>query len=194
MPSSPAVRPLTLQEARAVYQQHLTRDFQRSERKPWSRIEDALGRGRYLCLGLFCQDALAGYAFFASLPDETEGRNYLLDYFAVLPALRGRGLGSDFLRRMLPLIPDARCILCEAENPDYAEDAAEKARQESRLRFYRRSGVADTGVTARVYGVEYRILLFPGAEKSSAEIRGLYEAFYHSFFPPAVYRQQVLIR
>lgn len=188
------IRTLAEHEARDVYQQHLTRDFLPSERKPWSRIEAALARGDYRCLGMMQEEALLAYAFFASLPGEKGSRDYLLDYFAILPAHRGRGLGSDFLHRMRDCLPDARHILCEAENPDYTEDSAEKALRERRLRFYRRGSVMDTGVAARIYGVEYRILAFPGAGESICDIRALYSAFYHSFFPPRLYSRQVLIR
>lgn len=193
--SERCVRPLTLPEIREVYRVHIARDFPPDEIKPWARIAALLERERYLCLGLWDGGVMKGYAFYASLPAREEGTDYLLDYFAVLPAWRNQGLGGHCLSLLRAALPEDACVIGEAENPDFASLPEEEDLRRRRLQFYLRNGVADTGVTARVWGVEYRILAFgPRLPRSPEEVRGLYAAFYHSFFPPALYRQKVLIR
>ncbi len=148
---------------------------------------------RYVCLGFYEAAGLRGYGFFATLPAENGGLHYLLDYFAILPAYRGQGLGAAFLPAMLARLPDAASVIGEAENPACAANEADRALRERRIRFYLRCGVRDTGVTACVWGVEYRLLFFGGRALSQDAVRRVYGAFYRSFFPPALYAQKVRI-
>ena len=187
------IRLLSLEDAKSVYHRDVTRDFPPDERKPWPTIERLMRADRYVCQGLYEDADLRGYGFFAALPAEDGGWDYLLDYFAVLPGERNRGLGAAFLSPMLACLPNASSVIGEAENPDHAENEADRSLRERRMRFYLRCGVRDTGVTACVWGVEYRLLLFAGHALSPDAIRRLYEAFYRSFFPPAIYAQQVRI-
>ena len=188
------LRPLSVQEAKAVYSRHLVAHFPPAEVKPFFAIRNRLQRGAYLCLGAWMAGEMAGYAFFASQPGEAGKTDYLLDYFAVLPPLRGRGLGSQMIGQMRQQLPNAGCVICEADDPDGARDAQEKAVREKRLRFYSRNGILETGVCAQVYGVDYRILDFhPDAGHTAHQIRRLYAAFYHSFFPDWLYEKKVFI-
>ena len=111
------IRELTIKEIRQTYKEHLRRDFPAEERKPLAMIERSYRRGDYLCLGAFEDGRMTGYAFFVFC-----GRNCLLDYYAVLPDLRGRGIGSEFLKRMTDtaLTDRADILLIEVENPRYA--------------------------------------------------------------------------
>ena len=173
----------------------MTEDFPPAELKPWLAIEKRLLAQKYVCLGLFEGEALRGYAYFARMNDKTGQAHYLFDYFAVLKPYRNLGWGSFFLRQMQENLPNAGRILIEVENPDCASDDAKRLIQEKRLRFYIKNGVTDTGVTAQVYGVEYRILAYSsGLSPRPEEVRSLYSAFYHSFFPPFLYKRKVLIR
>ena len=189
------LRLLTEREARDVYEQYLLKDFPPDEIKPWRQIQALLKKNQYLCVGLFAREALRGYAFFASIPSDGGLTDYLLDYFAVLSSYRDRGLGGAFLSLLGQYIPQAGLIIIEAENPDDDRFPQEKETRLRRLRFYLRNGVLDTGVTAQVWGVEFRLLIFGGQRKPEPDaIRALYSAFYHSFFPPEVYDSKALIR
>ncbi len=189
------LRPLTEREAGDVYEQYLLKDFPPDEVKPWRRIQALLKKNRYLCIGLFAQEALRGYAFFASIPSDGGLTDYLLDYFAVLSSYRAQGLGGAFLALLGQYIPQAGLIIGEAEDPDDKRFPEEKETRLRRLRFYQRNGVLDTGITAQVLGVEFRLLFFGGQRKPDPEaVRALYSAFYRSFFPPKVYASKVLIR
>lgn len=189
------LRPLAEQEAGEIYRQYLVLDFPPDETKPWSRIRSLLRQSRYLCLGLFSNEALRGYAFFASIPSDDGLTDYLLDYFAVLSPCRDQGLGGQFLALLGRHLDKAGLIIGEAENPDDDRYPEKKETRLRRLRFYLRNGVQDAGITAQVWGVEYRLLIFGGQRAPDPDtIRALYSAFYHSFFPPKVYASKVLIR
>ena len=87
------VRKLSLSEIKAIHETHMPEAFPPSELRPYSSIKALYEGGNYMGYGLFEGEKLAAYAYFA----KADGRPFaLLDYFAVLPALRGNGLGSRF--------------------------------------------------------------------------------------------------
>lgn len=174
-----------------VYRSRLTADFPPAERKPLSRILQALEKGEYRCTGL-CEDGnLLAYGFFMIL--RADGReDLLLDYFAVDAALRGQGIGSAFLRMLPDVFPDAGIALIESETPETAENAADRTLRERRIRFYLRSGCIDSGAEASVFGVRYRILYLPlhgSAEKE--QLLHLYDSMYRQMLPPELYASQI---
>lgn len=182
------IRRLSTHEVRDVYKEYLTNDFPRNERRPLGNIMSMRRRGQYVCYGAFCENRLAGYAFFIILV--LDGKKCcLLDYFAVLPALRGRRIGSRFLSRLEHSIGQMDLILVEVEDPDREEDPGKKAVQERRLSFYLKNGLRDTAVRVETFGVPYRILEIPlsggkaDAAAAKQEICPAYEAFYRTRLP-----------
>ena len=185
-------KPLTLDQARALYAERLIIDFPEDELKPFSMLEAAWRRGAYACFGAISGGAILAYAFFVKLPGEDGA---LLDYFAVDEALRGRGIGGDFLRALVagPL-KGLEGALLEVEDPDAAKDDAARSQQNRRLLFYLRNGMTDTAVTARVQGVDFRLLAMPVGKRLPREgVRRLYERLYHAVLPPCVYEEWVVI-
>ncbi|MBQ9905732.1 MAG: GNAT family N-acetyltransferase [Oscillospiraceae bacterium] len=184
------MRRLEMQQAAQIYTQYMQQDFPPDELKPFAMIEAASARGEYECLGFYAAESFCGYAYLLR-----HGQDYLLDYFAVRADLRGRGYGSAILQMLHDACTDAAAFLIESENPDYAADAAELAVQQRRLRFYLHAGCADTGVTARVFGVEYRILELPlGRTHTPDEIRAVYMQLYQSFLSAPRYQKKILVR
>lgn len=170
------VRELTLPEVQQVYKEQLQRDFPPRERKPFWRIESALRRGVYLCLGGWEADTWVVYAFFMYDP----AGGLLLDYFAVFPAFRSGGRGSAFLRAVGEALPGQR-ILAEVDAPEAARTPAEREVCARRIAFYRRNGFADTGLHAVFWGVHYRMLMWAGDEPammSGKELCRLYVRLY----------------
>lgn len=184
------VETLSLPQVREVYRRHMTADFPDDERKPLTAIEAALRRGEYRCFGALRNGEVLAYAFFVCL----EGL-WLFDYLAVLPALRGAGLGSAFLTALrADHMAEADCVLLEVDDPDAAEDPAERETRLRRLRFYLHNGLTDTGLTAEVWHVQYRILEIPlNGRHTAAETRGLYDRLYRAIMPGPVYRRMVHI-
>ena len=183
-----SIRSLTVDEAKEIYHQALTRDFPADERKPWSVIRRCMKSGAYRCLGLYRDDRLLGYAFFVLFQDSA-----LLDYFAILPEYRKEGFGSCFLQRIPAHLEDYPRILAEAEAPESAKTEEEKEIRNRRIAFYLRSGLKDTGLRPRAFGVDFIILWFPNTPVPKAEeARTVYENLYRSFLPAAVYDKNIV--
>ena len=176
------IRILTLPEIQKIYTRNMKGDFPPDELKPLSMMEMALDKGKYICYGYFRGGEMAAYAYFALLD-----RNVLIDYYAVDSKLRGRGLGSAFLADLIagPL-KRYDCALLEVEDPDYAADLREKETCLSRLRFYLRNGLTDTGARSLLNHVNYAILALPvGKASSGKEVLNIYLSIYEAMPRPA---------
>lgn len=181
-------RQLETEQIEQVYQNCMTKDFPKNELKPLETIKKSIERGEYECYGIFSEtEELCGYAYFVKLNIEG-GKNYLLDYFATVESKRRQGIGTEFLHQLSWLINDAESIICEIENPDYAENPYDKELRERRAEFYHKCGFIDTNVTARVFGVEFRLLEMLRKEPHKKKfIRRAYSALYKSFLPKLYY-------
>ena len=84
------VRKLNESALRGIYDAYMHEAFPPAELKPLAVMLRLMERGRYLCYGYYRNGRLAAYAFFY----RHDSRVLLLDYFAVTPELRGRGVGS----------------------------------------------------------------------------------------------------
>ena len=186
--TAPETRRLTdFKLVRSLYRSRLKKDFAPNELKPLSAMRRAWERGAYDCYGLFGGEEILGYAFFVR-----NGRDRLLDYFAIAEDCRGGGLGSAFLRQLAGCIADADCVVAEAEDPDTAPDAETRELRERRLRFYERNGYIVTGLKAVVFGADYRILEAPASAAPHAEdaLRAVYTELYRSILPELFFRTQ----
>ena len=88
------LRPLDQAHIRLLYGHRMTRDFPESELKPLSGILALHGRGEYDVLAADDDGMLVAYAM---VYRPGNGRTLLLDYLAVEPDMRGRGLGQALL-------------------------------------------------------------------------------------------------
>lgn len=151
-------------------------------------------RQQYVCYGVFCGDRLVCYAFLAAL--SRDGKRYcLFDYFAVIPELRGSGIGSWFITEFEHYIRNMDLIIVETENPAWAKTRTERAVMERRMSFYLRSGLRDTGVRAETFGVPYCILELPLSRKkpenTKEEIRSVYESFYRTMMTEKMFQKYI---
>ncbi len=188
--------PLTLGQVRRICHERMPSDFPDNERKSPGMIVRALQRGEYACWGAVRGEEILAYAFFVVVPaGEGEQPLCLFDYLAVRADLRGTGVGSRFLRALSRGgLRDMACVLLEIEDPDRAETEAERVLRERRRGFYLRAGLEDTGVTAWVFGADYRLLEWPLARRHApADVRALYACVYRSVLPAFLYRKFVRI-
>ena len=154
------VRKLSLSEIKAIHETHMPEAFPPSELRPYSSIKALYEGGNYMGYGLFEGERLAAYAYFAKADERPFA---LLDYFAVLPALRGNGIGSRFSRCCARSLKRLTGFLLEVESMESAPDEAQRAVRRRRIAFYTRCGCAMTGVKCLLYGVDYNILAMPVA-------------------------------
>lgn len=181
-------------QIRYVYQNFLKKDFPDNERKPLAVIEKAVKKETYDCFGLFVEEEICGYAFFVRCENEDKKVDYLFDYLAIKKELRDQGWGSIFLKMLKEYFPDGNSMLGEVENPDHTVNPDERNLQTRRLQFYLRNGIRDTGVTARVFGVEYRILEYVLTDSHSEEqVKEIYSKIYRSILPGWIYRSKIRI-
>ena len=89
-----------------------------------------------------------------------EGPCWLLDYYAVCQGGRGQGAGSAFWRQLPGQLDGCQGLLIEVEDPDTAPTAPERETRRRRIRFYLKNGARETGCRCRLFGVEYRCLLY----------------------------------
>ena len=133
------------------------------------------------------EDAILGYAFFV-----LREKDYLFDYFAIAEERRNEGLGTLFLQQLSECIRGANCIVGEVEDPDRAGNESDRELQARRLQFYLRSGYRETGLSCKLFGVNYRILEVPTAEEhTTEELRTAYTELYRSMLPAVLFLTQV---
>ena len=175
---------LSPDQVRRIYNERMLVDFPDNERKPLTMILKALSQGSYECLGLFDDQRLVGYTFLV------KGENdYLVDYLAVYPEQRNKGVGGELLHLLKESFRDADNIVIEVEDPDNAEEEAEKETRIRRKSFYMRNGCQDTGLKVECFGVIYQILTL--GNTSYGDLLELYLSFYRKMLPKAMFEKNV---
>ncbi len=185
---------LNAEEIREIYHHRMVKDFPRNERKSLGRIQAALRRGAYRCLGLRDGGEILAYAFFVIL--NRDGRqDWLFDYFAVREDLRGTGIGSVCLQALSAgCLQSADSVLLEVDDPAAAEPGAERTIRERRQHFYLRNGLRETSVRAKVFGADYVLLELPvHSAHSPRAAAALYEDLYRSILPAPLYERMVRV-
>lgn len=182
------IRLLNETEAETIHREQMTRDFPEAELKPFSAVRGLMRRGLYEPLALYEEDHLVCYAWQTVLSDCDTA---LLDYFAVLPELRGKGTGTRALRALAGYYaPRRRTLLIECEHPAEAPDPAEAKR---RIGFYLRAGARATAMEGRVFGVRYQIYALPcGGDERDDVLRRDLETLYRAMVPEPYYRGNVI--
>lgn len=180
-------------QVRLLYALQMKRDFPQSELKGLGAIVSLMRAGVYDVLALYDGGELTAYAL---VYRPREGRVLLLDYLAVEPQLRGRGLGGELLRCLRAHYADrADALMIECERPKAAPDMAAARR---RIRFYEHAGAWLTRVRLCLFEVEYSIMVLPcgdGVEREGKDWAEQMLSLYRQMLPPGVYARNVrLIR
>lgn len=137
---------------------------------------------KYRCIGAFEEDAFRAYAFFVIVEDRC-----LLDYFGVVPSVRGTGVGTTFLKQVLSSL-DMEMILIEIEDPEEGEIEIRSRRKN----FYLNAGCRDTNVRFITFGVKFLLLEYPTSiTHSPEEIEGGYRGIYRAILPLGMYERNI---
>ncbi len=177
---------LDLDQVKQIYEERMTVDFTSDELRPLERIIGPLSKGVYECLGLFDEDVMRGYVFLVKKDDD-----YLIDYLAVLPEHRGKGVGSNMLSLLKEYLAGAESIILEVEDPDAAEDEEDENKRLRRLSFYKRNGFLNTGVTMMCFNVPYLILSLGKHRGRIGKIEETYYGFYRMILPKDMFDQNI---
>ena len=182
------IRELTLSEIRKIYKEYLYYDFPDDERKPLSRIEKSIRDGQYICIGAFSEgEEILAYAFFVFFQEKC-----LLDYYAVVPKMRGKGIGSDFLSSAVKSTSFGVTII-EIEDPDTGSPKEKKERRR-RLSFYLKAGCVNTHVRVIGFGVDYLLLEYPlHGSHTEEEIAEGYKDTYRSILPKRMFERNIAV-
>ncbi len=124
--------------------------FPPAERKPFSVLLHKQKQGVADILAIDGGEGFAGFAVVVKHADLA-----MLEYFAVDPAVRGKGLGGQTLALLYEKYAGSRFFL-EIEVPE--ENAANAEQRILRKAFYLRNGLGETGVTVSVAGVVMELL------------------------------------
>lgn len=181
------LRMLDEQQIGLLYESSMRRDFPENELKHLSAILTMKRRGEYDVLGAFRDGRLVAYALMYCPKDEP---SVLLDYLAVEPEMRGRGIGSDLITCLRAYYErQADVLLIECERPLSAPDEAEARK---RIRFYTRAGAVMTSVRIWLFDVEYSILVMPcGKDLPERNWAELMLSLYRRMLPETLYEQNV---
>ena len=117
------------------------------------------------------------------------GKSVLLDYLAVIPKHRDRGIGSSVLKLLCEHYRGkAEYIVIESEHPAEAPDKNAALR---RLDFYKRAGGILTETQVRLFDVLFLIFILPCSDKLSASPSDELEKIYRTTVPPELYADVV---
>lgn len=177
------IRPLTIQETEYIFHNHMQQDFAPDEIRPLASIKELMAAGRYHTYGLYEQEELRAYVYFLE-----ENGTLLCDYFAVCAGGRGKGYGSEALKMIMEACKDKRGILIEVEDPQKADTEEEKQIRLRRIAFYERCGVKMSKVKTWLFGVDYKIMYVPLAEKDFEKcVQKEIASAYQCSLPPELF-------
>ena len=163
-------------EVSRVYREYMIGTFPADELIELPMILDLKKKGVILTLGILDQEQFIGYAF---LYQDSGGLGLLLgQFYSILPQYRG-GHTARVNRLLTEYFSDKTAMFVEIEDPFRQEDPAEKQRMLGRMKFFEKAGLRDGLVSVRLFGVDYRLMLFPlGGEISPEKLREYYERIY----------------
>lgn len=167
---------LTKAELTALYREHLTTDFPKSELKPLKGMLNLMDRGVYDPLLVTDNGEPVGYAM-VWLSQNRKGA--LLEYFGVLRGKRNGGIGS----RILTLLTGRYGQLFgEAEAPS-SDDPEENDLRRRRIAFYERNGFRVLDYECALFGVHFNCL-YRGPETDDRVVEAMHRGVYAAWFSP----------
>lgn len=135
-------------QMRQIYELYMEA-FPEEERKPFELMQQKVQEGKMEILAIE-EEGFAGLAITVLYEDRV-----LLDYFAIAPECREKGVGSRALQ-MLKERYKEKCFFLEIELID--EKAINNAERIRRKAFYKRNGMKEVGVRVCLFGVDMELL------------------------------------
>lgn len=143
--------------------------FPEEERKPFKLIEEKAQQGEMEILSLSEEGQFIGLAITVIYKDMV-----LIDYFAIAPNNREKGLGSKALELLKGRYKDYRLFLEIELADEKAQNNEERIRRKA---FYHKNGLSDAKVYVSLFGVEMELLTVD-CQLTYEEYYGLYEGVF----------------
>ena len=165
-----------------LYTTDCRRDFPESELKPLDVVEKLYREGNYEPIGFFEGGTLVAYALQVI---RENGKSVLLDYLAVTPEYRNRGVGTAVLSSLQEYYAaKTDYIVIESEHPSEAPDESAALR---RLDFYKRAGAILTDTQVRLFDILFLIFALPCKNATKINTFEEMENHYRVTVPPELY-------
>ena len=100
----------------------------------------------------------------------------LLDYFAVVPEYRGKGIGRQALKAVVSHAGERRVLLEIETTKKPSENKAERIRRKN---FYLRNGMREMEYTVQLFGIEMELMTYR-CEVSFSEYHALFREVFGS--------------
>ncbi|WP_041140271.1 N-acetyltransferase [Beduini massiliensis] len=175
---------------KTIFHQHIVNDFPVAETRPLKNMMQLYHTQHYKGYGLYEQDQLLGYAFFAG--DQSQDV-LLLDYFAVIQNKRSFGYGSQFLQ-LLKKEMHGNLIIAEVESIESTPNIEEKQLRHRRIQFYLRNHFKQSSLNCRLFGVHYSLLYLSDQQIDDDTLYDYIKVLYHSIFNPLIYKMFVKLK
>lgn len=147
--------------------------FPRAERKPFARICRNCRKGKMEIWVIKENTTFLGFLICALCENLL-----LIDYFAVSPAHRGKGIGTKAIKFLSTIYPKHFIFLeIELKNPK-AKNAMQRMRRKT---FYLRCGFLETNLKWNLYGVPMEILCYQ-KQVSYDQCQRMYRFLYGRFW------------
>ena len=178
---------LNIEQVENIYNERMLVDFPADELRPLRIIISTIEKGMCDCYGLYDVNELIGYAFLLK-----KDNSFMLDYLAISPEHRNKGIGAKMLKMLSECYADADNVLLEVEDPDKAETDEDRDLQSRRRAFYLRNGCTDTGLRMKCFQVPFQILVLGNSKcRDIDSLRELYVSFYRMILPKEVFERNI---
>ena len=126
------------------------------ERLPFDKLLELQEHNSVEFLAYLDGDSLVGFTYVYHFADMS-----WWFYFAVAPAMRGKGLGEEILKLLVERLGHRRIVMdVEDHTQPHAPNTAQRVRRHD---FYARHGFADSGVKRTYAGVTYNYMVRGGS-------------------------------
>ena len=175
---------LNKEQIEYIYNTFMVYDFPPDELKPLAHLLKMVEEGLCTYYALFSGEEVLSY-FGLCVKDGFA----LVDYLAVNPKYRGKGIGSETLKHLKEAAGDNR-ILIECEEIEKAETPEDVSIRKRRISFYTRAGFLLTDEKANLFGVDYCLLTYP---QNPVGVKLGYETVYRAMLGDALYNRYMIL-
>ena len=177
------IREIRRDECKELYS-YMKRDFPANELPPFFAVKRNFNKNIYA--GFYLTDKTSdmsnlsniGYAVITA---PANLKYALINYFAIFPEQRSKGLGSEFLKILVSRYSD-RTLVLEADDPSAAKNSELRNEAERRVKFYERAGFHIIPTErAKIFGVD--MLIMASGQNSQGEKLNAREIMHALYLP-----------